>query len=204
MTQGCLLGQSFTWQISSDGWGSKIITQRKSHSRNVQTVPPLVLTVDVYHHLKSSQSQQVSLYSANRLYVRSNVTKKSGRSKWSPLVCGARIVWRGRSRVWGFAPWRCSPPALLVDRHARGRSWCCRSQPWPERRGRSSEPQRDVKGLECTPQYYSDTAVGAGGVMMMMMIISVYGIMQTLIYTQPCKEPFFTSLAFMFVVVIIF
>lgn len=41
----------FTWEVSGHGWSSKIIAKGKLHSRYVQAVSPLVLPIDVYHHL---------------------------------------------------------------------------------------------------------------------------------------------------------
>lgn len=43
----------FTWEITSDGCRSKIIALGQSHSRYVQAVPPFMLPVNIYHHLKN-------------------------------------------------------------------------------------------------------------------------------------------------------
>jgi len=51
----CFLAQwkLFTREVSRDGCSSKIIAEGKSHPGDVEAVPPLVLPVDVDHHLKN-------------------------------------------------------------------------------------------------------------------------------------------------------
>lgn len=51
----------FTWEITSDGWRSKIIAFGQSHSRYVQAIPPFMLSVNIYHHLKNRSKQDTTV-----------------------------------------------------------------------------------------------------------------------------------------------
>lgn len=42
----------FTREVSSDRCSSKVVALGKLHPGNVQAVPPLMLPVDVNHHLE--------------------------------------------------------------------------------------------------------------------------------------------------------
>lgn len=46
----------FTREVSGDGRGAEVISLRQPHTRDVQTVPPFMLTIDINHDLYRNSS----------------------------------------------------------------------------------------------------------------------------------------------------
>lgn len=50
-----------TWEVSREGRGPKVVTLRQPHPCDVQTVPPLMLPINVNHHLSQESGKAVQV-----------------------------------------------------------------------------------------------------------------------------------------------